>query len=266
MFSWRCLHRYLNMNFVKRFKTRYILHRYAIKPNVWHAVIERLELLHRLSAVEKAHLRSLSTLLLHEKRFIGVGITITDDMRVTVAAQACLPILYLGLDLLSAWTDILIYPTAFFVNREQVDEYGVVHPQERLLSGEAWSRGPVILSWSDIEQDIRECHQGHNVIIHEIAHKLDMLDGSSNGMPPLHFKMPIPEWTAALSEAYRTLQQHVQHHERTCVNPYAASSPAEFFAVFSEYFFTAPDVLSRHFPLVYRQLAQYYRQEPYVCQ
>jgi Mlc titration factor MtfA (ptsG expression regulator) len=170
------------------------------------------------------------------------------------------------LDLLSAWTDIVIYPTAFFVNRDEVDEYGVAHPQERLLSGEAWSRGPVILSWSDIEQDIRECHHGHNVIIHEIAHKLDMLDGSSNGMPPLHFKMPIPEWTAALSEAYRTLQQHVQHHERTCVNPYAASSPAEFFAVFSEYFFTAPDVLNTHFPLVYRQLAQYYRQEPYVCQ
>lgn len=250
------------MNFVKRFKTRYILHRYPIQHDVWHAVTDRLEILHRLTAVEKAHLRELSTLFLNQKRFIGVEIDLTDDMRVTVAAQACLPILHLGLGLLSDWTDIVIYPKAFYVNRDHVDECGVVHPQERLLSGEAWSRGPIILSWADIEQDIRDCHQGHNVIIHEIAHKLDMLDGSSNGMPPLHYQMPISEWTATLSEAYTILQQHVQRHERTCVNPYAASNPAEFFAVFSEYFFSVPEVLFTHFPLVYRQLEQYYRQAP----
>ncbi len=250
------------MNFIRRMKTRYILHRYAIPHAIWVSVTERLKILHRLSAVEKAHLRELSTLFLHEKRFIGVEIGLTDEMRATIAVQACLPILHLGFDLLSEWTDIVVYPNAFYVKREQVDEYGVVHLQEQLLSGEAWSRGPVILSWADVEQDIRNCHQGHNVIIHEIAHKLDMLDGSSNGMPPLHYRMPIPEWTTSLSEAYAELQHPVQHHERICMNPYAASSPAEFFAVMSEYFFTAPEGLSEHFPLVYRQLTQYYRQAP----
>lgn len=250
------------MNFIRRIKTLYILHRYPIRHDVWFAVAERLEILHRLSPVEKAHLRELSTLFLREKRFIGVQIDLTAEMRVTIAVQACLPILYLGISLLSGWTDIVVYPDAFYVHRDQVDEYGVVHPQERLLSGEAWSRGPIVLSWSDIERDIADCHRGHNVIIHEIAHKLDMLDGSSNGMPPLHFKMIIPKWTTAFSDAYAELLQQLERHLQTDINPYAASSPAEFFAVLTEYFFTAPEVIVSNFPLVYQQLEQYYRQAP----
>lgn len=250
------------MNYLRRIKTLYILHRYPIRHDVWVAVSEQLKILNRLSPVEKAHLRELSTLLLHEKRFIGVEIDVTDDMRTTIAAQACLPILHLGISLLSGWTDIVVYPDAFYVHRDQVDELGVVHPQERLLSGEAWSRGPIVLSWSDIERDIADCHRGHNVIMHEIAHKLDMLDGSSNGIPPLHYHMPIPEWTAAFSDAYAELQQQLERHVQTDINPYAASSPAEFFAVLTEYFFTAPEVIVSIFPLVYQQLEQYYRQAP----
>ena len=134
--------------------------------------------------------------------------------------------------------------------------------RERLLSGEAWSRGPIVLSWSDIERDICDCHSGNNVVIHEIAHKLDILDGSSNGIPPLHYHMPIAEWTTSFSDTYVELQHHVQHHERTGMNSYAANSPAEFFAVLSEYFFTAPEVIASNFPLVCRQLEQYYRQTP----
>ncbi|AEG02575.1 M90 family metallopeptidase [Methylomonas methanica] len=247
------------MNFIKRAQTRYILHRYAIQHNVWHAVTDRLEILHGLTAVEKAHLRELSTLFLHQKTIMGVDVPITDEMRVTIAVQACLPILHLGLTLLSGWSDIVVYPTAFHVTRDEIDSCGVVHHQKRVLSGEAWSRGPVIVSWADVEQDIRQSHLGHNVIIHEIAHKLDMLDGSSNGIPPLHFKMPIPEWTTAFSDAYAAIRHKL---ERASINPYAATSPAEFFAVSSEYFFSAPDVLHTHFPLVYQQLQQYYRQDP----
>jgi Mlc titration factor MtfA (ptsG expression regulator) len=250
------------MNFIRRIKTRYVLHRYPIQHAAWFAATDRLKILHRLSAVEKAHFRELSTLFLHEKQFIGIGIDLDDEMRVIISAQACLPILHLGVELLSGWTDIIVYPDAFYVNHDQVDEYGVVHQQERLLSGEAWSRGPIVLSWSDIERDISDCHSGHNVIIHEIAHKLDMLDGSSNGIPPLHYRMPIPKWTTALHDAYSELQHDIQRHERTGINPYAATSPAEFFAVMSEYFFTASEVLTVNFPLVYRQLQQYYRQTP----
>lgn len=251
------------MNFFKRARIRYILYRYAIKHDLWHSVTGELRLLHGLDAVELAHLRALSTLFLHQKNIIGINLEITEKMRITVAAQACLPILYLGFDLLSGWIDIVIYPDAFYVSRDEMDDSGIIHHHERLLSGEAWFRGPVILSWNDVKRDMQDGYQGHNVIIHEIAHKLDMLNGSCNGMPPLHVKMIIPEWTTALTDAYDQLHQRLDHHHRVCVNPYAATSPAEFFAVFSEYFFCAPEVLHTHFLPVYEQLLLYYRQDPY---
>lgn len=252
------------MNFLKRLQTRYILHRFAIAHDVWLAVTGELQLLHGLSAVERAHLRELSTLFLHQKVIFGIGMSITDAMRVSIAAQACLPILHLGLGLLSGVSEIIVYPSAFYTARDEMDEYGVVHHRERLLIGEAWSRGPIVLSWGDIENDRLCGFQGHNVVIHEIAHKLDMLDGSSNGMPPLHYRMSIPEWTSVLSSAYAMLQNALEHNHRPCVNSYAASSPAEFFAVFSEYFFCAPEILQAHFAEVYRQLRLYYRQDPLV--
>ena len=250
------------MNIFKRARTRYILKRYAIKHGLWETVTSELRLLQGMSSVEKAYLREFSTLFLHQKRIIGVDMQVTEAMRIIIAAQACLPILALGLELLTGWTDIIIYPGAFRVSRDEKDEYGVVHHNERVLSGEAWSRGPVILSWDDVERDLQVLHQGHNVIVHEIAHKLDMLNGLANGMPPLHVAMQTTQWTAALSAAYEELNQRLEDHHRICVNPYAATSPAEFFAVFSEYFFCAPDILHTHFTHVYEQLRLYYRQDP----
>ncbi|MFZ2725652.1 MAG: M90 family metallopeptidase [Methylococcaceae bacterium] len=254
------------MNFFKRVKIRYILHRYAIQHALWHEVITALKFLDGLSAVQKAHLKELSTLFLHQKNLIGINFELTEKMRVIIAAQACLPILHLGLNLLSGWLDVLIYPSAFWVSCDEIDSDGVVHHQERLLSGEAWAKGPIILSWQDIESNMQNSSQGHNVIIHEIAHKLDGLNGKTNGMPPLPLTMSIPQWTATLSQAYEQLQTRLQHHHRVCVNPYAASSPAEFFAVFSEYFFCAPDILQTHFSDVYAQLCLYYRQDPWYRQ
>jgi len=122
-------------------------------------------------------------------------------------------------------------------------------------------RGPVILSWQDIERDMAHWRQGHNVVIHEIAHKLDYLNGSANGMPPLHYSMYSEQWTDTLSQAYECLNQRLQHHYGLCVDAYAATSPAEFFAVFSEYFFCAPEILHEHFQAVYQMLELYYRQD-----
>lgn len=253
------------MRFFKRAYIRYVLHRYAIKHGVWEAVTSKLALLAGLTAVEKAHLRELSTLLLHGKRIFGVqGLQLTEEMRVLVAATACLPILHLGLSLFSEWTDIVVYPGVFRVSRDETDAAGVVHHEERVLSGESWGRGPVIVAWDEVERDSVQGLPGHNVIIHEIAHKLDMLNGAANGMPPLHVTMPIPEWSTTLSAAYEAMNQRLSHHHPTCVNPYAATSPAEFFAVFSEYFFCAPDIVHGHFHGVYRQLCLYYRQDPFL--
>lgn len=140
-------------------------------------------------------------------------------MCVSIASQACLPILKLGLNCLSGWTDVIVYPGAFRVSRDSVDSAGVVHQQEKILSGECWSRGPVILSWADVEQDMQESHTGRNVVIHEIAHKLDALNGSSNGYPPLHCQMSVPEWTTALTVAYEGLIECLEHHHYSCINP-----------------------------------------------
>jgi len=251
------------MNIFRRAWTRYVLHRHPIKHDSWEAVTGRLSLLQGLTAVEKAHLRELSTLFLHDKRIFGAqGFEVTEAMRIQVAATACLPILHMGIRLFSAWSDVVIYAEAFRVRRDEIDEMGIVHQQDQVLSGEAWSRGPVILSWYDIEQDTQRGHMGHNVIIHEIAHKLDMLDGSANGIPPLHVAMPVPPWTETFSSAYALLNESLDQHQPVSVDPYAATNPAEFFAVFSEYFFCAPDILHTHFSDVYRQLQLYYRQDP----
>jgi Mlc titration factor MtfA (ptsG expression regulator) len=251
------------MNFLKRSRIRYILYRHAIAHGLWVEVTEKLTVLHGMTAVEKAHLRELTTLFLHEKRFVGApGFQLTDAMCVMVAAQACLPALRFGMGCLSGWIDIIVYPGAFRISRDEMDMAGVVHHQERALAGESWSRGPLLLSWEDVEKDSRGENVGRNVVIHEIAHKLDMLNGPADGFTPLHYGMPITEWTSALSSTYDSLVSRVEHHHTICVDPYAATSPAEFFAVISEYFFCAPEVLNVHFAAVYRQLVLYYRQNP----
>lgn len=254
------------MNIFKLAYRRYILHRYAIRHGLWREVTEDLRLLQGMSSVERARLRELSTLFLHQKNIIGVNIQVTDAMRILIAAQACLPILALGIALFADWSDVIVYPNAFYVSRNETDEYGFVHHNQRLLSGEAWSRGPAILSWDEVEQDLQGLHPGHNVVIHEIAHKLDMINGRSNGMPPLHTAMPVASWTEAFSQAYESLHQSLDRHHPLWIDTYAASTPAECFAVFSEYFFSAPEILDAHAPQVYQQLRLYYRQDPLLRQ
>ena len=251
------------MNIFKRARIRYFLHRHAIPHDLWAKATEQLVVLQGMTAVEKAHLRELATLFLHEKQFVGVQeLQLTDAMCLSIAALACLPALGLGIACLSGWTEIIVYPGAFRVSRDEKDAAGVVHHQEQALVGESWSRGPLIVSWDDVEQDMQGKQSGRNVVIHEIAHKLDVLNGAADGFPPLHRDMDIEAWSSSLSAAYESLVRQVQHHHRACINPYAATNPAEFFAVISEYFFCSPQLLHTHFADVYRQLRFYYRQDP----
>lgn len=130
------------------------------------------------------------------------------------------------------------------------------------MSGESWSRGPVILSWDDITSDMAPLHPGHNVVVHEFAHKLDMLNGSANGMPPLHRDMLREQWSKNFSQAFEHLRHRLDHHHRPGINAYGANNPAEFFAVVSEYFFTDPQKLHHLSSAVYDQLVLFYRQNP----
>jgi Mlc titration factor MtfA (ptsG expression regulator) len=223
-------------------------------------VTRRIAVLQELDAVQMAHLRELTTWFLHSKAINGVqGLEVTLAMRVAVAAQACLLILNLDIDYFDNWVEVILYPGAFRVNHEQRDAIGLVHSEARDLTGESWLRGPVILSWDDVERDSHELQAGRNVVLHEFAHKLDGLNGVTNGMPPLRRGMNRKRWAGDFSAAYDALCMQVSAGETAFINPYAATSPAEFFAVTTEYFFTAPEVLENCCPSVHRQLELFYR-------
>lgn len=253
------------IKWVKHQHVRYTLRRHPIPDELWKTVICRAGLLYDLSPVEKTCLRELATLFLRRKSITGAhGLLVTDEMAVVIAAQAVLPILVLGLNYYSGWVEVILYPGAFRVNHDSADLNGLISSEERVLSGESWLRGSVILSWEDVKHDLDSPHPGHNVVVHEFAHKLDMLNGRANGMPPLHPYMEIELWTQTLSAAFGVLQQQVIHQHPTRINAYAATTPAEYFAVVSECFFTAPDILKHYCPEVYLQLTKFYRQDPYL--
>ena len=248
----------IKLNWFKRLKAAYLVKKHGLPDDEWSQATKNLPLLQQLNNSEKARLRVLSTLLIHDKAFTGVqGLKLTLGMKILIAAQACLVILNFDLDAFDGWHEVIVYPSAFKVERETRDELGLVHDNTNALSGEAWMRGPLILSWDDVVRDSYTPQPGHNVILHEFAHKLDMLNGRANGMPPLHPTMPIENWTDSLSKAYDELSMHVAFDVHP-INAYATTNPAEFFAVMCEYFFTAPEVIDAHYPEVYDQLKTYF--------
>lgn len=233
--------------------------RYGVSD--WDGAWESLPLLAGLDASQEARLRDLALRFLREKRLEPVqGLELTNPMRLTVALQACLPILELGLDWYRGWYALILYPSEFMTEHEQTDDLGLVWTQPEVRSGESWDQGPVILSWEDVEggRDL----DGYNVVIHELAHKLDRLDGAFNGRPPLHPGMSGKVWTRVLSAAFEDLCRCDEAGEQTALDPYGCESPAEFFAVASEAFFEIPDLLEGEYPQVYEQLRAFYRQDP----
>ncbi len=247
------------MGWIQALRDARWLRRHRIPEPLWLRSTREVRALARLDAVEKGRLRALASLLLRDKAITGVaGLEIDEAMAVCIAAQACLPILNLSLDWYDDWFEVVVYPETFVVEHEEVDEAGVVHRRRRSLIGEAWGRGPLVLSWVDI----RHPHPGGNVVIHECAHKLDMRNGVANGFPPLHRGMSREQWTRTFSEAFEGMRHRLAHHHRTPIDPYGAESPAEFFAVLSEAFFEMPRVLVRECAPVYGQLRLFYRQDP----
>lgn len=247
---------------IQRWRMSRMLRHHPIPHNIWQSVSKRLPVLGGLDAVQMAHLRELTTWFLHNKVINGVqGLEMTPSMRVVVAAQACLLILNLSVDCFDSWVEVIVYPGAFRVQHAQVDEMGLMHEGPSDISGEAWLRGPVILSWDDVEVDSYQTHAGHNIVLHEFAHKLDGLNGAANGMPPLRRGMSQARWGADFNKAYDALCQQVSTGKEPFINPYAATSPAEFFAVATEYFFTAPEVLKECCPGVHKQLTMFYKQD-----
>ncbi|MDE2235994.1 MAG: zinc-dependent peptidase [Gammaproteobacteria bacterium] len=237
------------------------LKRHPIQESAWGFALAHCAAASRLSPGAQARLRVLATLLLRDKSMEPVqGLKLDENMRTLLAAHACLPILNLGLKWYSGWHAFVIYPGLFVPDRQTVDATGVVHRHRTVIAGESWQRGPLILSWEDVLQ--AGTPPGHNVVIHECAHKLDMQNGEANGFPPLHREMDRAGWSKTFQAAYTLLYRLHETGEPLPINPYALQNPAEFFAVTSETFFQAPVILRDSLPDVYRQLCAFYRRDP----
>jgi MtfA peptidase len=244
-----------------RWRRRRILERSQLDAATWLRVAGRFSFYLRLDETERERLRELVILFLHRKQISAAGgLELDLEKKLGIAIQACIVILNLGIEHFDGWVEIIVYPDEFMPRHEFRNDEGVVETDGASYSGQAWLHGPVILSWADVEN--AGDADGMNVVIHEFAHKLDMLNGDANGFPPLHKGMDRTAWSGAFIQAFEDLRRRVQAGEETDIDPYAAESPAEFFAVTSEAFFEIPDLLRAAYPDVYAQLSQFYRQDP----
>jgi Mlc titration factor MtfA (ptsG expression regulator) len=202
--------------------------------------------------------------LVAEKPFIGcAGLVITDEVRVLIAAQAALLLLHRPAGYFANLRQILVYPGAFVVERSQPDELGLTHETRRALSGESWEQGQILLSWDDVLAGAADPADGHNVVIHEFAHQLDQERGRANGAPWLGRREGYVNWARVLSGEYAALQRQLARGEAPpVIDAYAATSPAEFFAVVSEHFFEQPAALAAAHPALYAEFARCYRTDP----
>lgn len=213
----------------------------SIPDGLWDSTLAHHAFLRERDPADLHALRQLSAQFLRRKRFHGVhGLQITDEMAVSIAAQACLPVLRLGLHWYDDFEGIVVHPEAMMASREVQDEDGVVHHYQEELSGEAMPGGPVTLSWPDVQA--ASVSDGYNVVIHEFVHKLDMRNGEADGCPPLRSRDMALRWQTVMQEAYRDFREALSMAQRfggpePWLDPYAATAPAEFFAVTSEAYF-----------------------------
>ncbi len=236
-------------------------------PPGWEAVV-RSNVVHYclLSEPERAELRAMMQVFLEEKHWEGCGgLVLTDEIRVTIAAQACLLQLGLPHDYFRDVGTILVYPSAVMLPERRPGVFerinGPVEPSVSIL-GQALDWGTVILVWDDVVHGSRHPEGGHNLVYHEFAHKLDMLDGAADGTPPIADRLQLAQWVAVCSKEFLRLRGLVEKGQKTFLDAYAAKNEAEFFAVSTEEFFDRPLDLRRQAPELYRILRDYYRQDP----
>lgn len=224
----------------------------------WQATCRSTPWLRDLSPDQLQRLRELTALFLQRKTITPVGGLVLDEaQRMQLAAICCLPLVAFGAEGLHGWSELVVYPDAFRVQRSHVDAAGVLHEWDDELIGESWDSGPLILSWADVQSDIAEPHAGFCVAVHEMAHKLDALDGAMDGTPPLPREWQR-EWARDFQHSYDQFCEQVDRGEDTAIDPYAAEAPEEFFAVVSEYHFSAPALLQQQMPCVAAHLRRFY--------
>jgi len=236
-------------------------------PLEWEAIM-RANVVHYevLDDAERERLRETMKVFIDEKQWEGCGgLDLTDEIRVTIAAQACLLLLGLPHDYYRNVESILVYPSTVGVPERQPGVFEIITGPVQAsvpILGQAFAQGPVILVWDAVLHGARHPEQGHNVVYHEFAHKLDMLDGTADGTPPLFDHDQLAEWVTVCSSEFLRLRHLTEKGNKTFLDAYGATNEAEFFAVATEEFFDRPRALHKHAPDLYRVLSSYYRQDP----
>lgn len=239
-----------------------------IPEPLWQAVLARHPFLSQRPPGERDRLRALAARFLQEKEFHATdGLVLTDEMALAIAAQAVLPVLYLGLHWYDDFVGIVVHPGEVVAHRTQVDEAGVVHDWDEALAGEAMDGGPVMLSWQDVQAAGASAQDGYNVVIHEFAHKLDLRDGQADGCPPQPSRTARRDWQAVIEAEYAAFRERVIVAERfggdpPWLDPYGAESVSEFFAVACEAYFVNPGRFAQEFPRLMPLFEGFFRPAP----
>jgi Mlc titration factor MtfA (ptsG expression regulator) len=233
-------------------------------PKSWLSIIEsNLSMYRNLTSEQQKELQGYVQIFLKEKQFIGcLGLQITEEIKVTIAAIACLLLFGDRRTYFPNLRSILVYPTAYIVNEIVMSDRYIVEERRVARLGESWTKDQLVLSWEQVQQDVLNWQDGHNVVLHEFAHQLDQEDGQAEGVPILPRALDYKVWSKVMSAEYLQLCDRVEQGKKTVMDGYGATNPAEFFAVATETFFEKPNPLSQKHPDLYELLQRYYRLDP----
>jgi hypothetical protein len=233
-------------------------------PPDWLVIIEKnVPLYGKLADADRQELQRHILILMAEKRFEGCGgLAITDEIKLTIAAQACILLLHRRTDYYPGLHAILVYPKAYVANSIEYLAAGVVAEGPQLRLGESWHRGSVVLSWDDVRRSAEDIHDGHNVVFHEFAHQIDSTFGKGDSSPVLRRYSGYIAWARMLQKEYEQLREDVAGQRPHILDGYGAANPAEFFAVATEFFFQQGEQLRKYRPDLYNELKRFYQQDP----
>lgn len=233
-------------------------------PTAWREIIHRnVPLVSLLPKEYLPQLEGLIQIFLEEKNFEGCGgLELNDEIKVTIAAQACVLLLGRKTDIYPKLISILVYPSTYVAKQSELVTTGSLVEGASVRLGESWHQGVLVLAWDSVVQGARDLHDGHNVVLHEFAHQLDQEDGNSDGAPILDSSSAYRAWARLFSQEYQDLHRALEKHQHTIIDPYGATNPAEFFAVVTETFFEKPKLLQKKNAELYEVLKNFYRLDP----
>lgn len=235
-------------------------------PDDWETILyKNVPYVQQLPAEMKAKLKGFITIFIEEKTYEGcAGLELTDEIKITIAAQAC--ILMLGMDDLSYFYDdlrsILVYPESYVVQIKNRHDSFFVQEGFQQRNGEAWSHGNVVLAWDEVKKGASDIHDGQNLVFHEFAHQLDYEYGATDQVEDQYENSQFLSWARVIGNEYQKLLSALQKNQRTLIDSYGATNLAEFFAVITECFFEKPNQLKAEHPALYDQLKEFYKQDP----